>query len=257
MRRTEPAWLHVPQMVLNIELRSESDSELEDLCCGSDQDSAEPTHVLRQSTFVVGPRPVRLCCDLGWSMLSVAFQAAVCKLVCCVTCANVTLLNFTSSCGSLIDNNVEQSMQSFQSFLAYSQAPSLASKCTLETTSEAAPVDWIHAPHIRHTLLLAPLFQGKKRRNVGRPITYRGDPNSKALTEVERRKIKRRIANRESARRVRAKRAETLDELQVKVSVSLQRDVVRADSDSKLPQAQKPSLHLLYCPASVTCVCMF
>lgn len=52
---------------------------------------------------------------------------------------------------------------------------------------------------------------------MGRPIAYKGDPDSILLTEGERRKVKRRIANRDSARRVRARRAETLEELQIKV----------------------------------------
>lgn len=54
-------------------------------------------------------------------------------------------------------------------------------------------------------------------KKVGRPIAYKGDPNATDLTEAERRRIKRRIANRESARRVRARRQGTLEELQVKV----------------------------------------
>ncbi|KAL3152586.1 hypothetical protein ABBQ32_001606 [Trebouxia sp. C0010 RCD-2024] len=56
-----------------------------------------------------------------------------------------------------------------------------------------------------------------RKKKAGRPIAYKGDPDSKALTDSERRKIKRRIANRESARRVRAKRAGTLEELQIEM----------------------------------------
>jgi hypothetical protein len=56
-----------------------------------------------------------------------------------------------------------------------------------------------------------------EKKKVGRPITYKGDPNSAHLTEGERKRIKRRIANRESARRVRQKRLELLDELQLKI----------------------------------------
>lgn len=56
---------------------------------------------------------------------------------------------------------------------------------------------------------------------MGRPIAYRGDPNSPALTEDERRRVKRRIANRESARRVRQKRQDQLGELQIKVGYFL------------------------------------
>ena len=47
------------------------------------------------------------------------------------------------------------------------------------------------------------LLQGKRR--VGRPIAYLGDPDAPHLTPAERRRMKRRVANRESARRVRAR----------------------------------------------------
>ena len=70
--------------------------------------------------------------------------------------------------------------------------------------------------------------QGKGKKKVGRPIAYKGDPNAANLTEAERRRIKRRIANRESARRVRARRQETLEELQVRVA--LQFDTIIGDS---------------------------
>jgi hypothetical protein len=60
--------------------------------------------------------------------------------------------------------------------------------------------------------------QSKEKRKVGRPITYKGDPDSNNLTEEERRRIKRRIANRESARRVRQKRQDLMEELQMSVS---------------------------------------
>lgn len=57
----------------------------------------------------------------------------------------------------------------------------------------------------------------KQRKKVGRPITYNGDPNSPNLTEEERRKVKRRIANRESARRVQQRRKEIIEDLQIKL----------------------------------------
>ena len=50
-----------------------------------------------------------------------------------------------------------------------------------------------------------------RKRKLGRPISYRGDPDSPNLTPTERRRIKRRIANRESARRVRARRQDTIE----------------------------------------------
>ncbi len=61
----------------------------------------------------------------------------------------------------------------------------------------------------------------KPRKKVGRPITYNGDPNAPELTEAERRKVKRRIANRESARRVQQRRKEMIDELQHKACTLL------------------------------------
>lgn len=56
--------------------------------------------------------------------------------------------------------------------------------------------------------------QGKDKKKVGRPITYKGDPEAADLTEDER----RRIANRESARRVRQKRHDLMEDLQANVS---------------------------------------
>ena len=55
-----------------------------------------------------------------------------------------------------------------------------------------------------------------EKRKGGRPIAYCGDPNSPDLTPAERRRIKRRIANRESARRVRARRQDMIEEMAVK-----------------------------------------
>ena len=54
---------------------------------------------------------------------------------------------------------------------------------------------------------------------MGRPIIYSGDPDAPDLTPQERRRIRRRIANRESARRVRAKRQDLIEEMSIKVGV--------------------------------------
>ena len=54
---------------------------------------------------------------------------------------------------------------------------------------------------------------GKAKRKVGRPIAYRGDPYAPSLEPAQRRVILRRIANRESARRVRARRQDELKQL--------------------------------------------
>ena len=50
-----------------------------------------------------------------------------------------------------------------------------------------------------------------------RPIAYTGDPEAADLTPAERRRIKRRIANRESARRVRARRQDQIEDMAQKV----------------------------------------
>lgn len=57
----------------------------------------------------------------------------------------------------------------------------------------------------------------REKRKVGRPIIYSGDPDAPDLTPQERRRIRRRIANRESARRVRAKRQDLIEEMSIKV----------------------------------------
>ena len=62
------------------------------------------------------------------------------------------------------------------------------------------------------------LQDGKVKRKVGRPIAYSGDPFSPDLEPEQRRVILRRIANRESARRVRARRQDELDRLSQRVS---------------------------------------
>lgn len=70
-------------------------------------------------------------------------------------------------------------------------------------------------------IVIASYLQGKEKKKVGRPIAYRGDPNAPELTDQERRRIKRRIANRESARRVRHKRQEELEDMQIKASATI------------------------------------
>jgi hypothetical protein len=55
------------------------------------------------------------------------------------------------------------------------------------------------------------------KKKVGRPIAYTGDPNDPNLKEEDRRRVRRRIANRESARRVRLRRLRELEEANNKV----------------------------------------
>lgn len=59
--------------------------------------------------------------------------------------------------------------------------------------------------------------QKKEPKKLGRPVTFNGDPESAQLSEGERKRIKRRIANRESARRVRQKRQVLMEELHCRV----------------------------------------
>ena len=60
---------------------------------------------------------------------------------------------------------------------------------------------------------------GKK---IGRPLTDSGNPDQPGLREDERRRIRRRMANRESARRVRERRVEAKVKMEAKVRPSLQ-----------------------------------
>ena len=64
-------------------------------------------------------------------------------------------------------------------------------------------------------------MQPAGKRKVGRPIAYEGDPNAPHLTVAERRRMRRRVANRESARRVRAKVLNDIVQVQSKVSQHL------------------------------------
>ena len=67
-------------------------------------------------------------------------------------------------------------------------------------------------------LTLGGLAQTRGGKKVGRPISFKGDPDDEGLDEDEKRRIKRRIANRESARRVRQKRQDLMEDQQAKVS---------------------------------------
>jgi hypothetical protein len=83
----------------------------------------------------------------------------------------------------------------------------------------------------------------KGKRKVGRPIAYQGDINSPHLTEAERRRMKRRVDNRESARRVRNKRQSFLQEMANKISTmkssnaSLKAQIARDDALSRQMEA--------------------
>jgi hypothetical protein len=79
--------------------------------------------------------------------------------------------------------------------------------------------------------------KGKERRRVGRPVAYQGDPDAPELSEKERRRIKRRIANRESAQRVRHRRQEELEEMQLKMDqVMEENSQLRSQVEGNLQQ---------------------
>lgn len=67
----------------------------------------------------------------------------------------------------------------------------------------------------------AVLVQGpQEKKKVGRPIAYVGDPDDPNLTPEQRRRVKRRIANRESARRVRNRKLNAMNECENTVCTS-------------------------------------
>ena len=60
---------------------------------------------------------------------------------------------------------------------------------------------------------------GKSKNKVGRPLKYEEAAVSSNMTEAEKRKLRRRTANRESARRVRDRRTQHSGNLEAKVSL--------------------------------------
>lgn len=80
-------------------------------------------------------------------------------------------------------------------------------------------------------------------RKAGRPISYTGDINSPTLTCSERSRIKRRIVNREAARRLRERKQGSFDDAQIRVAE-------RTESSQKLAcvlQERKAQQDLLQC----------
>ena len=78
---------------------------------------------------------------------------------------------------------------------------------------------WHDDVRVRGAQLQLMPVQKKVPKKLGRPVTFKGDPESAALSEGERKRVKRRIANRESARRVRQKRQVLMEELHCKVDL--------------------------------------
>ena len=92
-------------------------------------------------------------------------------------------------------------------------------------------------------------MQKKEPRKLGRPVTFKGDPESSQLSDKERKRIKRRIANRESARRVRQKRQVLMEELHCKVRS--RRISSRTWHHDKLPLVTAHSSSVMYAFPSV------
>lgn len=83
---------------------------------------------------------------------------------------------------------------------------------------------------------------GEPRRRIGRPIAYTGDPDAQHLTEIERRHIKRRIANRESARRVRRKRQNALEDMKERLEQVQEHTLMLS---ARLQQAERERVQLV------------
>ena len=62
----------------------------------------------------------------------------------------------------------------------------------------------------------------RRKKKIGRPVAYLGDPDSEELSPAQRRKVKRRIANRESARRTLLRHKDSVDALTDQVCCYLQ-----------------------------------
>ena len=109
--------------------------------------------------------------------------------------------------------------------------------------------------HLCCSLLKCLVRLQKVRRKVGRPVMDHGNPFSAEVTPEQRRGILRRVANRESARRVRNRRNEELERLIQKVSpMVLQKAVMHtqdfnraATMSQQLPcyEYTVPSIHFL------------
>ncbi|KAK9786791.1 hypothetical protein WJX73_009066 [Symbiochloris irregularis] len=80
------------------------------------------------------------------------------------------------------------------------------------------------APKLDSTQPLPNWAPVQEKRPVDRPITYKGDPDSPLLSEDQRRQVKRRMANRISASRVRQRRQDECAELRKQLAASLQRE---------------------------------
>lgn len=96
----------------------------------------------------------------------------------------------------------------------------------------------------------------KGKRKVGRPIIDRVPIDSPHLTEAERRRMKRRVDNRESARRVRNKRQSYLQEISNKISAmkasnaSLKAQIAKDQTQSRKMVADISEARTLFAKAS-------
>lgn len=136
----------------------------------------------------------------------------------------------------------------------FASGPNVAQVPTDETTQQqlvpavrtrsmalsSAEVPTVTKDHVASAVAAA-LPPVKEKRKVGRPLAFKGDINSKDLTEAERRRIKRRVANRESARRIRHKRQEALGEMQGRMD-TMQQQTATIAAQIQQVQAQKMSL---------------
>ena len=115
-------------------------------------------------------------------------------------------------------------MSSFRKEQQFVAAPPTSSACgdqqtcTEETLISSQSPSQSHSQHTTEQCSLS-LSQcdSRPRGKVGRPLKYDGDINNPDLDDADRRKLRRRTANRLSARRVRDRRASMASELEAKV----------------------------------------
>lgn len=104
-------------------------------------------------------------------------------------------------------------------FSAEHPSPSASDADQQTATEETLISSQNHSQHsTEHCSLALSQCDSKPRGKVGRPLKYDGDINNPDLDDADRRKLRRRTANRLSARRVRDRRASMASELEAKVA---------------------------------------
>ena len=95
-----------------------------------------------------------------------------------------------------------------------------AGKCCKKLRRHTTATGWQASSDSNRAQILHGLLQaGRGCKKLGRPITWDGDPEDPNLPESDRKKIRRRVKNRESARRVQQRRKAAAEDLQHQVGL--------------------------------------